>query len=222
VLIEEIARLDAGILERLAAWLEERGNGPRFLATSTRALWPMVHAGTFPASLYYRLQPGRIALPALRDRVRDLPALAAWFLGEIRPGVNYRLKPAALRILEDHPWPGNLRELRNALESACHSSGARLGIDAGDLPTEIQGRAAPTDESSDPLSVPMHRWIDDRLREAPGLDYQSLLDELEGILLRDLLRRHQNKPSRLAAERDLNRSTLRKRLRELGIDAQDR
>jgi len=221
VLIEEIARLEAGILERLADWLEDRGDGTRFLATSTRPLWPMVHAGTFPASLYYRLQPGRIALPALRDRVRDLPALAAWFLGEIRPGVNYRLKPAALRLLEDHPWPGNLRELRNALESACHTNGARLGIDAVDLPSEIQGQAAP-DSSSDPLSVPLHRWIDDRLRETPGLNYQSLLDDLEQILLRDLLRRHQNKPSRLAAERDLNRSTLRKRLRELGIDAQDR
>jgi DNA-binding NtrC family response regulator len=222
VLIEEISRLDPAILERLAAWLEERGNGIRLLATSTEPLWPLVQSGTVPAPLYYRLQPGRIALPSLRDRTRDLPTLVAWFLGEIRPGVSYRLKPAALRLLEEHSWPGNLRELRNALEWACQSSGARLGIDALDLPPEIQGRVPATDPLPEPLSIPLRQWLDQRLHEAPDLDYQTLLNEIEGLLLRDLLRRHQNKPSRLAAERDLNRSTLRKRLRELGIDSQER
>jgi len=60
------------------------------------------------------------------------------------------------------------------------------------------------------------RWLDERLREDPEADYETLLAAWEGGLLADLLQRHENKPSRLAAARKLNRSTLRRRLRELG------
>jgi len=221
VLIEEIARLEPTWQERLATWLEDTRDGPRILSTSSSALWPLVRQGRFAAALYYRLQPGRIALPALRDRLSDLPALSSWFLGEVRPGASFRLKSAALRILEEYAWPGNIRELRNALEWACHAAGARLAIEPDDLPATVRVDGNDGDAETETLSVILQRWLDERLKHSPTLSYRELLDEVEGPLLRDLLRRHQNKPSRLAAERGLNRSTLRRRLQDLGIAKAD-
>jgi DNA-binding NtrC family response regulator len=220
VLIEEISRLELPWQERLAAWLEDTLEGPRILATSSTPLWTLVRQGTFCAALYYRLQPGRIALPPLRERLSDLAVLSSWFLGEIRPGVSFRLKPSALRVLEDYPWPGNIRELRNTLEWACQAAGAKLGIEAEDLPAELRH---PPNLPAHTESLPgfLRTWLDDRLSQSPNLPYRELHDELEAARLENLLRRHQNKPSRLASERGLNRSTLRRRLQDLGIDTRD-
>ncbi len=99
-----------------------------------------------------------------------------------------------------------------------------MGIDVEDLPPEIRGEASPlpgTDPAVDQMAEFLRRWLDERLREQPDLAYDDLLDDLERALLRDLLRRHQHKPSRLATERGLNRSTLRKRLQELGITSRE-
>jgi len=224
LLLEEISGLSGDLQEALASRIDTAEAKSRIIATSSVPLWPLVRDGAFSAALYYRLQPGRIVLPALRDRLTDLPALASWFLGELRLGVAFRLKPSALRALEHHSWPGNVRELRNALAWACLSTGAKLGIDVEDLPPEIRGEASPlpgTDPAVDQMAEFLRRWLDERLREQPDLAYDDLLDDLERALLRDLLRRHQHKPSRLATERGLNRSTLRKRLQELGITSRE-
>ena len=92
----------------------------RVIAASNRDLRQAVERGTFREDLFYRLQVFDIHLPALRERISDVPLLAEHFLGEFaemhqRP---LRLSDEARDALMAHEWPGNIRELRNALEAA--------------------------------------------------------------------------------------------------------
>jgi transcriptional regulator with PAS, ATPase and Fis domain len=93
----------------------------RVIAATSRDLKTMVADGRFREDLYYRLNVLPVRLPALRDRLSDLEALAENLLESIaaRTGMPQReLTPSALAALAAHPWPGNIRELRNALEQA--------------------------------------------------------------------------------------------------------
>jgi DNA-binding NtrC family response regulator len=218
LIIEEVASLSPESQSALSRLIDATDPALRIISTSTPPLWPLVRDGLFSPALYYRLQPARILLPPLRDRVTDLPAFASWFLGQLRPGIACHLKPESLQALERHDWPGNLRELHNALAWACFSSGPRLEIEVRDLPPEITRPRGSSDPLQGSLTHAIRPWLDNRLRAEPALDYRSLIDELERSLLIELLLHHQNKPSRLASVRGLNRSTLRKRLQDLGID----
>jgi two-component system response regulator HydG len=93
----------------------------RVLAATHRNLPAMVTDGTFRADLFYRLNVVSIDLPPLRDRIEDIPALAATFVrrlaGELKKPVQ-DLRPDALEALQRHHWPGNIRELENVIERA--------------------------------------------------------------------------------------------------------
>ncbi|WP_341888866.1 sigma 54-interacting transcriptional regulator [Variovorax sp. YR752] len=93
----------------------------RVIAATSRDLAAMVRAGSFRADLFYRLNVLPIRLPPLRDRLTDLESLADALADDIarRSGMPHKgLAPDALELLARQPWPGNIRELRNALEQA--------------------------------------------------------------------------------------------------------
>ena len=93
----------------------------RIIAATSRDLEAMVADGRFRADLYYRLNVLPIRLPALRERLQDLEALVQALVDDIarRSGLPARsLAPDAIELLSRHAWPGNIRELRNALEQA--------------------------------------------------------------------------------------------------------
>jgi transcriptional regulator with PAS, ATPase and Fis domain len=93
----------------------------RVIAATSRDLQALVDAASFRADLFYRLNVLPIRVPALRERLADLDALAESLLEQIatRSGMPQReLTPAALHLLATHEWPGNVRELRNTLEQA--------------------------------------------------------------------------------------------------------
>jgi DNA-binding NtrC family response regulator len=114
----------------------------RVVAATSRDLAAEARAGRFREDLYYRLAVAQFRMPPLRDRPRDLPALARHLLRNVvgqasrEPAV---LSPAAEACLAEHRWPGNARELRNVLELASLAAGGRV-IRPGDLPQELQGR----------------------------------------------------------------------------------
>ena len=108
----------------------------RVIAATNKDLEKAIEAGTFREDLYYRLNVIPIEVPALRDRIQDLPQLVNTFLDEFAKqnrGERKRLSESALDLLCRYSWPGNVRELKNLIE--------RLGImvdketiDVADLP----------------------------------------------------------------------------------------
>ncbi|WP_367067111.1 sigma-54-dependent Fis family transcriptional regulator [Oryzisolibacter sp. LB2S] len=109
--------LESGTYRRVGQ-SELRRADIRLVAATHRDLGAMVRAGQFRQDLYYRLSTFPITLPALRERAPDIPLLAESLLQRVAPGRRLTLAPAALRCLAQHPFPGNVRELRNVLERA--------------------------------------------------------------------------------------------------------
>ncbi|MBI4230380.1 MAG: sigma 54-interacting transcriptional regulator [Planctomycetes bacterium] len=92
----------------------------RLVAATNRDLEVAVRAGTFRQDLFFRLQVLRVHLPPLRERTGDVPLLATHFLDHFcraRSMGMKRLAPGALALLESYPWPGNVREMKNRMES---------------------------------------------------------------------------------------------------------
>jgi len=109
--------LESGTYRRVGQ-TELRRADLRVVAATHRDLRAMVAQGRFREDLYYRLAIFPIVLPALRERVQDIPLLVPSLLERVAPGRRLALAPAALRRLAQHPFPGNVRELRNVLERA--------------------------------------------------------------------------------------------------------
>jgi transcriptional regulator with GAF, ATPase, and Fis domain len=153
----------------------------RLIAATNRDLERLVEAGTFREDLYYRLAVFRIHLPALREREGDVLVLAEHFLrtlGERMGRRQSRLSDQARALLLAHAWPGNIRELQNAIERALivaegHViSPAHLGIGghaslAPGLPSEppTAARSVPTPQ---PLAEVEKQAVVDALRSAKG------------------------------------------------------
>ena len=93
----------------------------RCIAATNKPLEQLVEEGRFRPDLFYRLNVFRIELPALRERREDIPLLADHFIRKFSKEMNkriVRIAPAAMLLLQQHNWPGNIRELENAIERA--------------------------------------------------------------------------------------------------------
>lgn len=131
LLLDEVGELPTELQAKLLRALQEgevrrvgdarsRKVDVRVVAATARELEADVRAGRFREDLFYRLNVVRIHIPPLRERPDDLPGLAAVLLERAarRVGRSARLSPEALAAIQRHPWPGNARELENALERA--------------------------------------------------------------------------------------------------------
>jgi len=144
--LDEVADLSADAQARLLRFLndrtyerlgeaKERRADVRLLAATNRSLEDEVRAGRFREDLFFRLNVITLALPSLRDRAEDVQPLARYYLQffERRQGRNHlTFSPAGERAIAAHPWPGNLRELRNAVERAVILSPSNV-VEAADL-----------------------------------------------------------------------------------------
>lgn len=113
------------------------------VSATNRDLPAMIKEGKFREDLYYRLRVVEIALPPLRERLEDIPDLAGFFVRKynMKNGVNVReVTPKAMEALQNYNWPGNIRELSNAIERAMIFCDG-MQIDLGDLPGDIVNRA---------------------------------------------------------------------------------
>jgi len=104
--------LEDGSLRRVGS-IKERRVDVRLLAATNRNMADEVRSGRFREDLYYRINVMSLELPPLRERAGDIPMLVAHFLGR-----DWEIDPEALRLLEQFDWPGNIRQLSNALERA--------------------------------------------------------------------------------------------------------
>ncbi|MGV3532918.1 MAG: sigma-54-dependent transcriptional regulator, partial [Chthoniobacteraceae bacterium] len=135
--IDEIADISPAIQAKLLRFVEERvfvrvgGREEirvdcRLITATNKSLLNEVRAGRFREDLYYRLHVLEIALPGLGERKSDIPQLAAHFLRTLAPDRPPRIAPETLEVLQRYHWPGNLRELRNALEHAVAVAGGTV------------------------------------------------------------------------------------------------
>lgn len=157
VFLDEIGELPVGLQAKLLRFVE---NGEcqrvgshqsemidaRIIAATHRNLLEMVQSGTFRQDLFYRLSVVNIRMPALRERLRDIPELTRHFLAEAATRNNTALATFSnevLRHFKHYHWPGNVRELRNVCE---HISALYPGetIQCDQLPTEIRENTMPT------------------------------------------------------------------------------
>src|SRR4029453_5485821 len=104
----------------------------RFIGATNSDLVKMVTDGTFREDLYYRLNVIPIQLPPLRERRDDIPLLVTHFLEKFSPGTVMRVLQPAMRALMAYAWPGNVRQLENAVERAVALSAGRNEIDITD------------------------------------------------------------------------------------------
>lgn len=128
--------LEDGTLRRIGSIKERRVN-VRLLAATNRDMAKEVAANRFREDLFYRINVLSLKLPPLRERVGDIPLLVAHFLGE-----RWRIEPEALVMLERYPWPGNIRQLSNALERAKIMADDQV-IRLRDLPHDITDEHKP-------------------------------------------------------------------------------
>ena len=148
--LDEIGDLDIQLQAKLLRVLQEREYSPlgsnqirtadiRLIAASNRNLKELVHQGRFREDLFYRLDVYNITVPPLRDRMEDVPLLAQKFLQYLSLEMDRPIRgfsQTALAALNAYPWPGNIRELRNAVErSLLSAKGA--DVEVHDLPQTI-------------------------------------------------------------------------------------
>jgi transcriptional regulator with PAS, ATPase and Fis domain len=112
----------------------------RLVAATNRNLEEMISKGQFRADLFYRLNVVALTLPPLRERPGDLAELVFFFLSRAAQKSKKQIRqidPGALAALENHPWPGNIRELENVIERAVVLADSDI-ISLADLPPELR------------------------------------------------------------------------------------
>jgi two-component system, NtrC family, response regulator AtoC len=175
----------------------------RVMAATNSDLAKMVAEGTFREDLYYRLHVIPIHLPPLRDRREDIPVLVKHFLEKFAPGSQMQVSQVAMRALMAYHWPGNVRQLENAIERAVALSGGRREIDSGDLPVELQ--VSPPVTTTPSVDFP-----------EDGLDLPAYLAAIERDLIRRSLDRTGGNRHRAAELLRIKRTTLVEKLKRLG------
>ena len=196
----------------------------RIIAATNRDLLPMIAAGQFREDLYYRLAVVPIALPPLRERRDDIPALARHFLAmAAAEGLPRRaLSEAGAQVLSAQDWRGNVRELRNLMFRLALMARDDV-IDAAAIEPMLAALPAPPRTGEPPRASWAVDWagaLEAWLRTSappPGQLYDAALAAFEAPLFRHVLGQTGGNQLRAAQILGINRNTLRKRLGELGI-----
>ncbi|MFO0960997.1 MAG: sigma-54 dependent transcriptional regulator [Isosphaeraceae bacterium] len=223
--LDEVGELDKGVQVKLLRFLESGEirrvgeNEPfrvdvRILCATHRDLREMIESGQFREDLFFRINTFEILLPPLRERKADIPSLAEHMLKRFAPrrgGAVPSLSPEAIAALTSHDWPGNIRELANAIERATILSGGGP-IGPEHLPPPTQGRKiAPP---SSPVAIANHG------HEAPSPHFQvpdgkPTLRDIEMKYIQTVLEKHHGNKPAAARELGISLKTLYNKINQL-------
>ena len=209
VFLDEIGEMVPSLQAKLLRFLEEKafkrigGSADirvdvRVIAATNRNLQEEVQQGKFREDLYYRLNVLPVTLPSLRDHPSDIPLLVDYYIDQFNTEFRKSVRgvtPEAMQLLERYRWPGNIRELRNAVERAMLlAEGPTLG--------------------PDDFAVASSRTVPQRL-ELPddGID----LEQLERELVVQALERSRGNQTKAASLLGLNRDQIRYRIEKFGL-----
>jgi DNA-binding NtrC family response regulator len=209
LLLDEISEMRLDLQSKLLRVLQEhefeRVGGHqairvdvRLIATTNRDLKHEAEAGRFRSDLYYRLNVMPIRTPPLRERKEDIPLLVAAFLKEFSQENGKPIEgidPKARQALYNYSWPGNVRQLRNSVESAVVlSKGTTITLE--DFPPNLRGESG-----NDTLRLPLG----------------ASLAEMEKEVIRSTLAREGGNKSRTAEVLGIGRKTLHRKIEEYGL-----
>ncbi len=217
LLLDEVGTMCMSLQMKLLRVLQERefervGDNQtikvdvRVIAATNADLARMVSEGSFREDLYYRLNVIPVALPPLRDRREDIPLLVQHFLQKFCSEQNrpmMTVSQTAMRLLMTHAWPGNVRQLENAMERAVALSGTRTQIEGSDLPADLN-QATDASDLLPGLSLPDE-----------GLDFDSFISKIEHEVIRRALERTGGNKAAAASVLNLKRTTLVEKLKRL-------
>jgi len=220
--LDEIGEMRLSLQAKLTRALEERavrrlGESSerrvdvRLIAATHRDIEAMVKNESFREDLWYRLNVAVIRIPPLRERRDDIELLAAHFLRELPSRRDRRLvgfTPAAVEAMEQYDWPGNVRQLRAAVERASVVS-TNERIDVGDLPPEIVKMAGTPVAVS---SLGALTWAEAQKRGRR---------EIARNYLEEVLRQHGGRVADAAAQAGVERESFYRLLRRYGVQADE-
>jgi len=228
ILFDEVSDLSDEAQSRVVRMLDALGdNAPRVMSTSQTDLMARMEAGQFREDLFYRLGGVTITVPALRERVDDIPLLAEHFLSRAeRDGSPLRrFSAGALDLVRAYSWPGNVRQLQNALRrlvaTAAEEEITRAEVESvlGNQPAMEPLRGGGEGEKL-MASVNKHlrRYFDlhGGVLPPPGL-YNRILREVETPLIEIALDATGGNQAKCADLLGINRNTLRKKITDLDI-----
>ncbi|MBA3440262.1 MAG: sigma-54-dependent Fis family transcriptional regulator [Pyrinomonadaceae bacterium] len=216
--LDEIAELDISMQAKLLRALQEReirrvgGARPlkidvRVVAATNRDLRAMVGDGRFRDDLYYRINVLSVDVPPLRERREDIPVLIDYFLRKHTRHTSRLVRgftPEARRVMQDYPWPGNVRQLESAIERAILlREGEWIAVD--DLPLEVKQDARPAAESQ--FKLP-----------SEGIEFE----DVERNLIMQAMERTDYNITKAAKLLGLTFRTLQYRLEKFGIKRPDK
>lgn len=219
IFLDEIGDMPIDLQAKLLRVLQEReiqrlGSSEtisidvRVIAATNADLLSKVEDGRFREDLYFRLNVVPIHLPPLRERNGDIPLLAQHFvekLCKIEELPNKRLTRAAVTRLEQHHWPGNIRELENTIERAIALSGRREELLPGDF--LLPGHFKKTQAQASELST--------MVLPDSGLDFEEIIAGIERNMIEQALHRTNGNKSAAAELLRLKRTTLGAKMRTL-------
>ena len=219
--LDELGELPLGFQSKLLRAIQERSVRPvgsneqqaidvRIVAATNRALQKEVDEGRFRADLFYRLDVVRIAVPPLRERREDVDVLVRHFL--LRFGQKMGITGVSAEVaavLRGHAWPGNVRQLRNAIERAC-ALGSGPDLQLADLPPDLLDNADAGGAVAD---------------DGLGGTFQEMkarrIAAMESSYLEGLLKKHKGNVTHCSEEAGMARSAFQKMMQKYGIRSAD-
>ncbi|MEE9125665.1 MAG: sigma-54 dependent transcriptional regulator [Planctomycetota bacterium] len=226
--LDELGNLPPSLQAKLLRALQERtvtpvGGGKavpfnaRLIVATNTDLHADVDAGRFRLDLYHRIAEFEIAIHPLRERPEDAQHFAAWFLEEANQDMGRRvdtLSEAAQVVIASWPWPGNLRELRNAIRRAVVVCGGRE-LDATHLQLDPQrtGTSTDTNAANDPASELASGDSDLSLTER----IRQATDALEAEVIRQALAQASGNKAAAARALQIDYTTLHRKLKKHGL-----
>ncbi len=228
ILFDEVSDLSEVAQGRIVRMLDTLGeNAPRIMATSQSDLMGRMEDGAFREDLFYRLGGVTVDVPSLRERVDDIPLLAEHFLARAeREGAPVRrFGDSALDLVRAYSWPGNVRQLENAVRRLVFTA-ASEEITRGEVEMVLGNQPAieplrsggEGDKLSASVNKHLRRYFDlhGGVLPPPGL-YNRILKEVEGPLIEIALDATGGNQAKCADLLGINRNTLRKKITDLDI-----
>ena len=228
ILVDEIGDIDDEVQARIVRMMDTPGeHSPRFMATSQVNLNAAMDNGTVRQDLYYRLNGAAIHVPALRERVDDIPLLVEHFLNRAeRDGAPMRMfSDSAMELFRAYSWPGNVRQLENAVRRlVLTAQSEEVSRAEAEMMLGAQPQAGPLlgGDDSEKLSASvarhLRRYFDLHGNMLPpaGL-YARILREIELPLIEIALDATGGNQAKCADLLGINRNTLRKKITDLDI-----